>query len=160
VETTSRPFSKPTASPPASPRAIELTRPLPATCARTVIIPPNPTTAETDMSKLQVISKAVWPSEMMPRIETADMMLSRFRGIKNTSENTPPMITKKISRRSAVLSRRRRTTGSDLPLTRRAKGVGKGKCKTLFALLILSVEATVIFPSSRKINHQAFPSPD
>jgi hypothetical protein len=92
----------PTAMPPASPSAIELARSRPEICASTVMIPASPTTNATDISKLQVINSIVCPRAIMPRIDTAHIMLRRFLGVRNTSDKYAPAITRRMRRASAV----------------------------------------------------------
>src|SRR6516165_9957838 len=66
------------------------------------MMPASPTTNATDMSKLQVISNIVWPSAIMPRIDTAHMMLRRFLGVRKTSDSDQPASIRTKSKITAV----------------------------------------------------------
>ena len=60
------------------------------------------------MSKLPVMRSTVCPRQTIPRIDTAQRMFSRLRGVRKTSDSQPPG-DEQQKEEQAVCSRRNRT---------------------------------------------------
>ncbi len=81
----------------------------------TATIPAKPSTDATDMSKLPEMMSIVCPSEMMPITAIAERMLTRFCGVRNTSESRLARSPIVMSRMKAMLPRAARATPRSQP---------------------------------------------